>query len=170
VDLQRNARAELTRLVAGLTDPQLEELEFPHPQGQRNVRWFCTQLLTEVAFHRWDLDHALGVVCPLDDDLAVYLLPFILDPTQPLYAQLRAPNPTSFALITDADSWIVRSTSGGTHVTRGRELDAARATIRAEAGWLALAAYGRVRIDAPAFKIDGAPATADQFAAIFGPH
>ena len=169
VDLQRNARAELKGLVASFTDGQLDELQFPHPQGQRSVGWFCTQLLTEVAFHRWDLGRALGESRPLDRWLAEYLLPFMLDPTQPLYAQLRAATPTSFALATESDGWLVRATAEGMLVRRDRVADAPHATIRAESGWLALAVYGRVRVDTVPFEIDGPPATADQFAAVFGP-
>jgi uncharacterized protein (TIGR03083 family) len=37
VDLQRNARTELTRLVAGMTDAQLDEFNFPHP-GDGSMR------------------------------------------------------------------------------------------------------------------------------------
>ena len=106
VDLQRNARAELTRLVHGFTDLQLDEFHFPSA-GQRSVRWFCTELLTEVTFHRWDLARSLGESRPLDGALASYLLPFMLDPSQPLYAQLRASVP-AFALLTHGDGqWIV---------------------------------------------------------------
>jgi uncharacterized protein (TIGR03083 family) len=169
VDLQRNARFELTRLVAGFTDVQLEEFHFPHPQGQRTVGWFCTQLLTEVAFHRWDLGHALGESRPLDPALATYLLPFMLDPVQPLYAHLRAPTSTSFALLTDDDGWSVDVTSEGMLVRRDRTLAPTQTIIRAEPGWLALAVYGRIRVDASHFEVEGPAATADQFAAVFGP-
>ncbi|MBV9578996.1 MAG: maleylpyruvate isomerase family mycothiol-dependent enzyme, partial [Chloroflexi bacterium] len=98
--LQRTARGELTRVVAALTDAELEEFHFPHPQGQRSISWFCTQLLTEVTFHRWDLGRSLRESRPLDSALASYLLPFMLDPAQPLYAQLRATPSTSFTLVT----------------------------------------------------------------------
>jgi uncharacterized protein (TIGR03083 family) len=170
VDLQRTARAELTRLVAGMADAQLNEFHFPHPQGDRTVRWFCTQLLTEVTFHRWDLGRALGESRPLEEGLARYLLPFMLDSAQPLYAHLRAPRPTSFALVTTDDGWQVLASGQGTVVRRDRSTANAQATIRADAGWLALAVYGRVRVDdSPSFEVEGPPETADQFAAVFGP-
>jgi uncharacterized protein (TIGR03083 family) len=169
VDLQRDARTELTRLVAGMTDIQLDEYQFPHPQGERSVRWFCTQLLTEVTFHRWDLGRALGESGPLDEALAQYLLPFMLDPAQPLYARLRAPVPTSFALVTPVDRWEVRATADGTLVRRDTLTVHPHATIRASAGWLALAVYGRVRVDSPPFEIEGLATTGDQFAEVFGP-
>jgi hypothetical protein len=111
----------------------------------------------------------LGESRPLDGALAGYLLPFMLDPELALFAQLRAPAPVSFALVTEGDGWIVDATSEGTRVTRGGGSDPPRSTIRAEPGWLALAVYGRVRVDTAAFEVEGPPATADQFAALFGP-
>jgi uncharacterized protein (TIGR03083 family) len=175
VDLQRNARAELTRLVGSFTDAELDAFQFPHPQGQRSVRWFCTQLLTEVTFHRWDLGRSLGESRPLDGALAAYLLPFMLDPAQPLYAHLRASAASTFCLMTEDDGWTVVSTSEGTLLTRAGGTDPTRAskpaiaTIRADAGWLALAVYGRVRVDTPPFEVEGPPHAADSFAALFGP-
>jgi len=196
VTLQQSAYAELVRLVGGLSDRQLEQFDFPHPQGQRSVRWFCTQLLAEVAFHRWDLDRSLGDQGPLDDDLAAYLLPFLLDPVEPLFGQRRAPHGTAtFRVATDALSWVITATEDEWSVGSGRWSAVAvgargpagppttadhaaedhadgvahRPVIHAPPGWLALAVYGRVRIDAPAFAVTGAPDTADRFAAVFGP-
>ncbi|MBV9577640.1 MAG: hypothetical protein JO057_03515, partial [Chloroflexi bacterium] len=72
-------------------------------------------------------------------------------------------------LVTDDESWSVRGTAEGTRVTPGDAPDPSSATIRAESGWLALAVYGRLRLDPTAFEIDGPASTADQFAALFGP-
>ena len=41
--------------------------------------------------------------------------------------------------------------------------------IHASPGWLALAVYGRVRVDSPAFDITDPADTPDRFAAVFGP-
>ena len=71
--------------------------------------------------------------------------------------------------MTDGDGWTVDATAEGTVVQRERVHDATHATVRANAGWLALAVYGRIRVDTAAFEIDGPPSTADQFAALFGP-
>src|SRR5262249_21157601 len=68
--------------VSRLTDEELERFAFPHPFGERCVRWFCTQLLTEVVFHRWDLGYSLGQRDPLPEALGAYLLPFLLDRTE----------------------------------------------------------------------------------------
>ncbi|HLZ27311.1 MAG TPA: maleylpyruvate isomerase family mycothiol-dependent enzyme [Chloroflexota bacterium] len=172
VTLQRDAYADLTRVVGELTDAQLERFDFPHPQGQRSVRWFCTQLLAEVAFHRWDLERSLGGREPLDDDLATYLLPFLLDPTEPLFGLRRAPQGTAtFSVASDGLSWELTTTDQGTTVRPGvaRAGAGAGPTIHAAPSWLALAVYGRVRVDAPGFVITGPIDTADRFAAIFGP-
>ena len=168
VTLQRNAYQRFSQLVADLTDEQLEQFDFPHPQGQRSIRWFCTQLLAEIAFHRWDLERSLGGQAPLDDGLAAYLLPFLLDPAEPLFGSLRAPSGAeTFRLESDGLSYVLTTTADGTVVESTPVGDAP--LIRARPGWLALAVYGRVRIDAPAFEVTGPSDTADRFAAIFGP-
>jgi uncharacterized protein (TIGR03083 family) len=168
VRLQRDAYADLTRRVAELHDEQLERFDFPHPQGQRSVRWFCTQLLAETAFHRWDLDWSLGARSPLDDELATYLLPFLLDPAEPLFGQRCASSGSeTFSLASAGMGWQLTSSAGGTTVQRvsgGPE-----PVIHARPGWLALAVYGRVRVDPPTFQISGPPDTPDRFAAVFGP-
>jgi uncharacterized protein (TIGR03083 family) len=168
VQLQRATYADLTRQVSDFSDEQLERLTFPHPQGQRSVRWFCTQLLTEVAFHRWDLDWSLGGRDPLDDELATYLLPFMLDPAEPLFGLRRAPNGTqTFSLAGTGMGWVLSATDSGTRVER--RTGGPEPVIRAAPGWLALAVYGRVRVDGPGFEISGPPETADRFATVFGP-
>jgi uncharacterized protein (TIGR03083 family) len=169
VDLQRNAYQHLTRIVAELTDDQLDQLHFPHPQGQRSIRWFCTQLLAEVAFHRWDLAASLGSDAALDDTLAAYLLPFLLDPAEPLFGMLRTQSgDAQFSLTSTSRTWVLTATNAGTAVEQ-RVDGGGGPWIQAAPGWLALAVYGRVRIDAPAFTIAGPADTADRFAAIFGP-
>jgi uncharacterized protein (TIGR03083 family) len=170
VTLQQTAYQDLTRLVGNLTEEQLEQLAFPHPQGQRSVRWFCTQLLAEVAFHRWDLETSLGGDGPLDDELAAYLLQFLLDPAEPLVGLRRAPNGTAtFAVVSNAMGWVLTATERGTAVEKSIAAPAQIPQIQAPPGWLALAVYGRVRVDASAFTITGPLDTPDRFAAVFGP-
>lgn len=170
VTLQREAYRDMRRLVGQFTDAQLEQFDFPHPQGQRNVRWFCTQLLAEVAFHRWDLDWSLGGRDPLDDELATYLLPFLLDPAEPLFGLRCASGGTeTFSVASDSARWELTTTEHGTTVRPSTAGPAEVPTIHASPGWLALAVYGRVRVDAPAFALTGPANTADRFASIFGP-
>jgi uncharacterized protein (TIGR03083 family) len=186
VSLQQDAHQHLIRLVADLTDEQLEQLNFPHPQGRRSIRWFCTQLLAEVAFHRWDLDRSLGGHERLEDGLATYLLPFLLHPAEPLIGQRRAPNGAeTFSLASNGMRWVLTVNDRGTAVEAtmpplplgegaSGEGRAQAPVIRASPGWLALAVYGRVRVDPPAFHITSGSEremdkTSDRFAAIFGP-
>jgi hypothetical protein len=60
------------------------------------------------------------------------------------------------------------STTDGTTVSDGRAR-AALTTIDAAPGWLALAVYGRVRIDMVPFNVAGPADAADRFAGVFGP-
>ncbi len=172
LELQRSACGAISATVASLSNDQLEAFTFPHPQGQRSVRWFCTQLLTEMTFHRWDLERSLGGRAGLDDDIAEYLLPFLLDPHEPIIGIVRSETGSSFTLAAPDRAWTLVTDASG---TRAREierggLDAGEmSVIAASPGWLDLAIYGRVRVDVPEFSVTGSSDTADRFASIFGP-
>jgi len=169
VELQRAAYAEIRTVVGGLSDSQLEECTFPHPQGERSIRWFCTQLLAEVAFHRWDIEYSLGTREPLDEALASYVLLFLLDSAEPLFGGLRSASDVQrFRVATPYTGWVLAVSVEGTTVAEGPGGDDAP-TITAASGWLALAVYGRIRVDGPDFEIVGPSDTAERFAAIFGP-
>lgn len=168
VDVQRTAFAELERTVAGLSPEQIEQCTFPFGPSERNIHWFCTQNLAEVAYHRWDLDRALGADGPLDDDLAAYLLPFLLDRERLLFWRKSTDGePRTFSLATDSESWVLRVSADGTSVESPDT--AAQVRIAAAPGWLALAAYGRIRAEVPPFTVTGPGDASEQFAAIFGP-
>jgi uncharacterized protein (TIGR03083 family) len=174
VDLQCSACGEIKKTVAQLSVEQLERFDFPHPQGLRSIRWFCTQLLTEVVFHRWDLECALGTRAPLDESMAAYLLPFLLDAAEPIFGIVRTDIEATFVVSSGPTAWRLHSTPEGTTVQTisAGAVDAPidDPLVEARPGWLALAVYGRVRIDEPPFKIDGPRNVADRFAATFGPH
>ena len=79
------------------------------------MRWFCTQLLTEVAFHRWDLGYSLGQRGPLSEELGAYLLPFMLDPDEPVFAGRRSPGGQEvYTLVSRVGSWKLTATPAGT--------------------------------------------------------
>jgi uncharacterized protein (TIGR03083 family) len=165
-----SACQQLRDLVASLSNADIEQMMFPHGQGPRNVSWFCTQLLAEVAFHRWDLERSLDFEGSLSDGLARYLLPFLLDPAHHLFGRRHTSGEQqTFSVRTGGSGWELTVTAEGTKV-RLATSSADGAQVLAPAGWLALAIYGRVRIDGPAFTIDGPAETANRFAAIFGPN
>src|SRR5262249_25278808 len=160
VDLQGSTCGEITETVAQMSVEQLERFDFPHPQGLRSIRWFCTQLLTEVVFHRWDLESALGSRAPLDDHIAAYLLPFLLDAAEPIFGIVRTDSEATFVVSSGPTAWRLHSTPEGTTVQTNpagavdAQID--DPLVEARPGWLALAVFGRVRIDEPPFKINGA--------------
>src|SRR5262245_22738751 len=166
-----HARACYQRIadtVGGLSDDQLARHTFPHPFGERNVRWFCTQLLTEVAFHRWDLGYSLGQRGPLPEALGAYLLPFMLDRDEPVFASRRSQGGREvYTLVADGRRWKLTVTPEGT--TSEPATAPEGSIISATPGWLCVAVYGRVRLEEPAFTVTGPLDTAHRFAAVFGP-
>jgi uncharacterized protein (TIGR03083 family) len=164
----RTCCRRIAETVAGLTDEQLERYTFPHPFGERSVRWFCTQLLTEVAFHRWDLGYSLGQRGPLPEALGAYILPFMLDPDEPVFAARRSPDGDEiYTLVSDGGSWKLTVTPAGTATQPVTTPEGC--VVRATPGWLCVAVYGRVRVDQPPFAVTGPADAAHRFAAIFGP-
>ena len=167
-DHGRACGQRIIETVSGLTDEQLERYTFPHPFGERSVRWFCTQLLTEVGFHRWDLDYSLGQRGPLSEALGAYVLPFMLDRDEPVFAARRTLGGHEvYTLVSDGGSWKITVTPEGT--TSEPVTTPEGSVISATPGWLCVAVYGRVRVDQPAFTVAGPPDAAGRFAAIFGP-
>lgn len=165
---QRREYAEICDLVNSLSDSDLAGMIFPHPQGDRSIAWFCTQLLAETAFHRWDLNHSLGASGPLDTETEAYLRTFLLNPAEHLFVRCHTDGPPeSFTLSDGENRWVLRSDAETTTVTLNNKPEGA--VITGQSGWLSLAPYGRVRIDTPAFTIDGPTGTADRFAKVFGP-
>jgi uncharacterized protein (TIGR03083 family) len=167
-DHGRECCRRIVEIVSGLTDEQLGRYTFPHPFGERSVRWYCTQLLTEVGFHRWDIGYSLGQRGPLAEELGAYLLPFMLDRDEPVFAARRTQvGQEVYTLVSDAGSWKLTVTPEGT--TSELVSKPEGSVISATPGWLCVAVYGRVRVDQPAFVVTGVPDVAPRFAAIFGP-
>jgi uncharacterized protein (TIGR03083 family) len=164
----RTCYRRVVETVSGLSDEQLERYTFPHPFGERCVRWFCTQLLTEVVFHRWDLGYSLGQRGPLPEALGAYILPFMLDRDEPVFAARRSPGGRGvYTLVSDGGSWRIAVTPEGT--TSEPVTTPEGSVISATPGWLCAAVYGRVRVDQPPFTVTGPADAAHRFATIFGP-
>jgi uncharacterized protein (TIGR03083 family) len=168
VEHGRTCCQRITETVSGLTDEQLGQYTFPHPFGERNVRWFCTQLLTEVVFHRWDLGYSLGQRGPLPEALGAYILPFMLDRDEPVFAARRTLSGHEvYTLVSDGGSWKLSCTPE--RMTSDPVTTPEGSVISATPGWLCLAVYGRVRVDQPPFTVTGPADAALRFATIFGP-
>src|SRR5581483_12327957 len=171
-DRQERESREFVELVNGLTDEQLGIITNGHPLGPRRLDWACTQRLVEVGYHTWDLRHSLGDSGPMDHQLASYLLAFMLEPGgRPPIAGPRAPEgaaPQTFRLrsTTDGAAWRVTASSDGLRVESSPDAKAA-VELAGEAGWLALAVYGRTPLDAAHFEWSGAPDARARFAAAF---
>jgi uncharacterized protein (TIGR03083 family) len=167
-DLQRHEYLQIKTTIDACTNAALDEYTFPHPQGERPLGWYCTQLLAETTFHRWDIEHSLGASGPLNDELADYLLAFLLEPSRQLFGAKKCEGPAqSFVVATPDQRW--RLDVGTEGCTVAEAPDGNADTITSKPGWLALAVYGRVRVDGPEFKVNGGPDVADRFAAILGP-
>jgi uncharacterized protein (TIGR03083 family) len=168
---QQRELEEFLQLAGRSSDAELQK-QAKHPQGPRTLAWACTQRLAEAAFHHWDLRRSLGADLPLDRALAEHLLPFMLDPqgTSIMLAPVpEGSQPRSFRLTstTDGSSWHVSVGPQG-RVVGNEAADPDAPSIAADAGWLALALYGRVPVDEPRFTVEGPPGTGKAFAAAFG--
>lgn len=167
-ELSRSQYAQIAATIGVCTDAALDEYTFPHPQGERPLSWYCTQLLAETTYHRWDVEHSLGATGSLNDDLAAYLLPFLLEPSRQLFGAKKCEGPVqSFIVATPDRRW--QLDVGNEGCTVAEPSDDVPDVITAAPGWLALAIYGRIRVDGPEFKLSGSADVADRFAAIFGP-
>jgi hypothetical protein len=126
--------------------------------------------LAEVAFHQWDLGASLGNEGPLESEAATYLLPFILESVVPAGMARRESKPgpltVQFNVSDGSAGWHADMRADGLRVSRGAS--GAEVTVGSTPGWLALAAYGRTRINRPEFAVSGAADAAERFAAVFG--
>jgi uncharacterized protein (TIGR03083 family) len=163
---------EFIALYDTLRDEQLNQPSSGHPSGSHPLSWPATQRLLEVAYHHWDLKASLADPGPMDHQLASYLLAFMLDPSGRPAMGLPAPakdtEPETFRLqcVTDGQAW--RVTAGAHGLTAEPGEGPASATVEAEAGWLALAVYGRANIRRPSFIWSGSPDAVARFAIVFG--
>lgn len=160
---------------AGLTDAQLETPVF-HRLGNRSLKWFAAHRLAEVAFHRWDIQDALGRAPALDEEVAALLLPTILEQNAPSTYGVgqtveRGKGERFLLAVSDQPDarWLL--TIGPGRLTTERGDAPADVTITGSAAALALLAYGRRDLPSlfqeRALWLDGDIAIADRFGLIF---
>ena len=54
-----------------------------HRRGNRSVRWYAAHRLAELAFHAWDFQVSTGQTPTLDEQVALLLLPTLLESNVP---------------------------------------------------------------------------------------
>ncbi|HLI25991.1 MAG TPA: maleylpyruvate isomerase family mycothiol-dependent enzyme [Chloroflexota bacterium] len=162
--------ADLAALFERLSADELERICY-HPAGNRSARWYAQQRLAEVAFHRWDLLRSVGQETALDDAVARFLLPMLVESNLPrIYARGPKGHARLTLAATDAPAlrWTLTATPEGLAVQPGD--DAAEATLLGPAAHLALLIYGRARLPdelaAGRIRVEGDQAVAERFFAL----
>ncbi|SRR5579884_295813 len=163
--------AAFEALMERLSADELETICF-HPAGNRSARWYAQQRAAEIAFHRWDLLHSLGREAPLDEALAAFLLPMLLESNLPRTYRRGPKGEGRFRLTVagaPAQTWLLDASPEELRVERGG--GDAEVTITAPAAVLALLVYGRASLAeeerAGQARVEGDRARAEQFHTIF---
>jgi uncharacterized protein (TIGR03083 family) len=166
---------DFTGLYDGLEEDGLSAIGF-HRRGNRSVRWFAAHRLAEVAFHSWDYQVSLGREPKLDEDVALLLLPTLLESNAPrTYAaglSAEKGNGERYLLaVTDHPDaqWVV--TIDPDELTAVRSEGPADLAISGSAAALALLIYGRYYLaslfQSGAVRLEGDAAFAERFQTIF---
>ena len=167
------ATAAIFRSIVNACSPAQLELVSRDRSGRsmlsgRTLAWFATQRLSEVAFHSWDVRRSLGADEPLEGSPASYLLAFMFPAGAPLVGRGQDVSGT-FRLVCRDSGEVYRVSfgpSGG--IVEADPYAPAEVSVEADAGWLALAAYGRASLLPPEFSVTGPRDAAERFAAAFG--
>lgn len=162
-------------LYDGLEEDGLSAIGF-HRRGNRSVRWFAAHRLAEIAFHSWDYQVSLEREPKLDEDVALLLLPTLLESNAPrtYAAGLSTEKGTGeryLLAVTDNPEaqWVV--TIDPDELTAVRSQGPADLAISGSAAALALLIYGRYDLtslfQSGAIRLEGDAAYADRFPTIF---
>jgi uncharacterized protein (TIGR03083 family) len=161
----------IERLYQRLSAEELEAICY-HRRGNRTARWYICHRLAEVAFHRWDLDRSLGRDATLDEDVATFLLPTLLESNLPRIYPSGPRGAGRFRLSVPDDParrWLLAATPDRLEVTR--DGGSADVTITAAPSVLALLVYGRADLSEETrqgrAQIEGDRALAERFHTMF---
>jgi uncharacterized protein (TIGR03083 family) len=162
---------EFESLYTGLSEPQLETVCF-HRRGNRSIRWYAAHRLAEVTFHGWDLDVSLGRPASIRQDVALLLLPMLLESNVPrTYAaglsQERGRGERYLLTVggDPAAQWRVTIKPETLEVSHGG--GAADLRITADASTLALLVYGRAELTSSGVALEGEQGLGERFARTF---
>jgi uncharacterized protein (TIGR03083 family) len=168
---QTTAAAE--ELYERLSGDELEAICYHECRagGNRSARWYLQHRLVEVAFHAWDLERSLGQDTVLDDEVASFLLPSLLEShVQGIY-QGGMRGTGRFCLVTVGETrlnwWFV---ADGEQLVAERGGDA-DVTVTASSEVLARLVYGRASLDKEEQRgraqVEGDRAVAERFPMVF---
>jgi uncharacterized protein (TIGR03083 family) len=166
---------DFTGLYDGLDEAGLSAIGF-HRRGNRSVRWFAAHRLAEIAFHSWDFQVSLDREPKLDEEVALQLLPTLLESNAPrtyaagLSAQKGSGERYLLAVTDNPDAqWVV--TIDPDELTAVRSDGPADLAISGSAAALALLVYGRYDLSAlfqsGAIRLEGDAAFADRFGQVY---
>jgi len=167
--------ADFTGLYDRLEEDELSAIGF-HRRGNRSVRWFAAHRLAEIAFHSWDYQVSLGREPKLDEDVALLLLPTLLESNAPrtyaagLSTERGAGERYLLAVTDNPDAqWVV--TIDPDELSAVRSEGPADLAISGTAAALALLVYGRYDLSSlfqsGAIRLEGDVGLADRFPLIY---
>jgi uncharacterized protein (TIGR03083 family) len=163
---------DLDALFERLSADELERICY-HPAGNRSARWYAQQRVAEVAFHRSDFLRSLGQEGALDEAVAAFLLPMLLESNLPRTYQRGPKGQGRYRLAAEGRpdlSWLLVATPEALAAQRGGA-ESADVTITAPAGVLALLIYGRADLAeqerAGRARVEGDRAAAERFHTLF---
>lgn len=158
-------------LYARLGPEDLDQICY-HRRGNRSARWYAQHRLAEVAFHAWDLRRSLGQEAVLDEDVAHFLLPTLLESNLPRIYPSGPGGEGHYRLTVTGEpaaSW--RLTASPDRLAVERNGGDADVTITAPAATLALLVYGRADLAEEErqgrARVDGDRTLAERFHTIF---
>ena len=157
----------------GQLSPEQLDVAGPHSHGPRTAAWFVEQRLSELAFHRRDLDLSLGREPDLDQATARFLLPMLVELNVPAIVRRDQTGGQGTYRLTVRDepaaTWRLEFAPGALTVTPGP--GHADASFEADAAALGLLLYGRARWPelerAGRLTVAGDRAAADRFHDLF---
>lgn len=173
IRMLRETNAEFNAFFGGLTPEQLDSTG-PHSHGMRTAAWFIDMRLSEMAFHRLDLEQSLGQDgADLDAETARHLLPMLLELNVPAVVNRDKTGGEGTYIVAVAGDptavWQLGFAPGSLTVTAG----ASSGEVRFEGDSAALArlVYGRSRWPelerAGRLTVSGDRAAAERFHSLF---
>lgn len=168
----RETNEQFNQFFGGLTPEQLD-IVGPHSHGMRSAAWFVDMRLSEMAFHRLDLEGSLGQETDLDPETARHLLPMLLELNVPAVVNRdKTGGEGTFVIAVAGDPaalWQLAFTPGSLTVMPGVSDGDTR--FEGDAAALARLVYGRTRWPeleaAGRLTVSGSREAAERFHTLF---